>query len=70
VVHSRKGHGTECRLPAATPAPSETAAPSQPRADNIESVPAGAAQPSDAEVEARQLAAELLGKPWMNGASR
>src|SRR5690349_9742036 len=63
LVHSRKGHGIECRLPVATPAPSETVSPSQPRAGKIESVSAGAAQPSAAEVEARQLAAELLGRP-------
>jgi hypothetical protein len=67
VVHSRKGHGTECRLPVAPPAPSETVSPSQPRTDKIESVSAGTAQPSAAEVEARQLAAELLGRPVDDG---
>jgi len=62
-VHSRKGHGIECRLPLAAPTSSETVSPSQPRAGNIERVPAGAAPASDAEVERRQLAAELLGRP-------
>jgi hypothetical protein len=65
LVHSRKGQGTQCRLPVATPTPSETVSPSQHGADKIESVPAGAA--SDAEVEARQLAAELLGRPVDDG---
>jgi hypothetical protein len=59
LVRSRKGHGTECRLPGAVPIPSEF----QHRDDKIESVSAGAAQVPDAEVEARQLASELLGRP-------
>ena len=67
LVRSRKGRGTECRLPVAKPTPSETVSPSQPRAGNIESIAAGASQASDAEVEARQLAAELLGRPVDDG---
>jgi hypothetical protein len=69
LIHSRKGHGIECRLPVAvaTSTSSGTVSPSQPRAGNIERVPAGAAPVSDAEVERRQLAAELLGSPVDDG---
>ena len=72
-VHSRKGHGIECRLPAAPPTISGSGtistvvSPSPPlRADPVEGVAAGAAQPPDEEAEARQLAATLLGRPVDN----
>jgi hypothetical protein len=60
VVRSRKGCCTECRLPVPMPIPSETVSPTHDLADKMDSV--SAAMASDAEIEARQLAAELLGR--------
>jgi len=42
LVYSRKGHGIECRLPAAAPIPSERVSSSQPLAGDIEKVLAAA----------------------------